>query len=219
MSNTKKKGRKRLVTSLKKAKGGIEILNKSRDFILFGVFNVLRRLDKPILGEIFMAYPDLIKEHGMEELLLSKVEFKGATKEEFELANFLTLINSLHIFIFSEFDKGILIRNGRNSQIEDIEEDVIEMLTIEQITNFLNLNDFNERLSNVLSLVVDDEDYAFITSILVDESIDESKKELILNSEPKLKDSKNILIWFGITCVLHETISFIVDYNSKRKSV
>lgn len=218
MSNTKKKGRKKLVTSLKKAKEGMEILNESRDFILFGVFNVLRRLDEPILGEIFMAYPDLISEHGIEDLFLNKVDFKGATKEEFELASFLGLINSLHIFIFSEFDKGTLIRNGRN-KTEDIEEDDIEMIEIEHITDIFNLNDFHERLSDVLSLVVDEVDYAFISSILADESIEESEKELMLNSDPKLKDSKNILLWFGVTRVLHETISFIVDYNSKKERV
>lgn len=215
MSNTKKR-RKRLITSLKKAKEGMEILNESRDWFLLGILNVLGGIDKPILVDIFMAYPDLVEEHGIEDLHLNKVDFEGATKEEFKLANTLSMLRVLMIVVFSQFEKGILIRDGR---IEIEEEDALEMKIIEQITCLISLEEFTDRLRDIKFIVIDEVDYTIITSAFSDESIEVSVLDSMFEHDPKLSNSKNILLWFGHIIILLEVVYFIVNYNSKRRKV
>ncbi|SFJ53063.1 hypothetical protein [Myroides guanonis] len=215
MGNTKKKGRKRLITSLKKAKEGMEILNESRDWFLLGILNVLGGIDKPILVDIFMAYPDLVEEHGIEDLHLNKVDFEGATKEEFKLANTLSVLRDLMIVVFSQFEKGILIRDGR-IEIEE-EEDALEMKLIEQITCLISLEEFTDRLRDIKFIVIDEVDYTIITSAFSDESFEVSVLYSMFEHDPKLRDSKNILLWFGHIIILLEIVYYIINYNSKRE--
>lgn len=216
MSNTKKKERKSLVTSLDKAEKLMSILYDSEEGVLKGVLKVIKRINKPILIEIFNDYPELIDKYGFRDLHRNMVVYKGATREEFELGNFLSLLNTLGLCSFSQFEKGTLIRDGIR-KIEINEEGDIEMKIIKEILEIITLDDFIKRLSDIIHSVIDYKDYSVIKSVFADKNIKSSQKDLFIDETLNMKESKEIIIWFDMTCHLLDVVYFIVKSNSKKK--
>lgn len=214
MKNSRK--HKSHVTTLSNAEKGINYLNESgKDSLLFGIILVLKLLDKPILIDIINDYPDLISEHGFRDLYENKIEYKNATSEEFEIGILLSMLSALMMMTFPQLDKGTLIRVGKRKI--KIEDNDIQMIAIEEITDIISLTDFIDKLWEIVNPLIDIVDHTIIMSVFTDKTIKNSKKDALFDNDPKMKQTKDISMWLLGTRFFLENLYFILEANSKRK--